>query len=103
MAFHHQRAEAEFICANVTGVIDINDEVALASAPGRDRIEQEINAALRRSARLALNDLSVDVRPDGTVTLAGTVTSCAGHDEAVSATWCAPGVTNVDDRIMVAY
>jgi BON domain len=60
-------------------------EVALASAPGRDRIEQEIDAALRRSARLALDDLSVDARPDGTVTLAGTVASCPEHEEALTA------------------
>jgi osmotically-inducible protein OsmY len=103
VAFHYQRDEAEFICANVRGVLEINDEIALASALGSDRIQHEISAALRRSARLAVDDLSVDVRPDGTVILAGTVTSCAEHDEAIAAAWFAPGVTDVDDRVIVIY
>jgi osmotically-inducible protein OsmY len=62
VAFHHQRAEAEFICANVRRVVEINDEVAL-----------------------------------------GTVTSCAEHDEATTVAWSPPGVTDVDDRVIVAY
>jgi len=32
---------------------------------------------------------------NGTVTLRGTVSSWADHDEAVSAAWAAPGVTRV--------
>jgi osmotically-inducible protein OsmY len=103
VAFHHQRAEAEFICANVRGVLDISDEIALKSCPGSDCIQQEVSAALRRSARLAIDKLSVDARPDGTVILAGTVTSYSEHDEALIAAWSAYGVTDVDDRIIVAY
>lgn len=101
VAFHRQRAEAEFICANVHGVLDINDEIALISAPWGDHVEREISAALKRTARLAVDYLSVDARPDGTVTLSGTVTSCAEHDDALAAAWSAPGVTAVDDRIFV--
>jgi len=103
MAFNHERAEAEFICAGVHGVIDINDELKLSSAPQGDHIQHQISAALRRNARLAVDDLSVDVRPDGTVILAGTVTSCPEHDDALATAWSAPGVTDVDDRITVIY
>ena len=35
--------------------------------------------------------------------LAGTVKSWAEHDEAMAAVWSAPGVTAVDDRIVVEY
>ena len=35
--------------------------------------------------------------------LAGAVNSWAKHDEAVAAAWSAPGVTEVDDRILVEY
>jgi osmotically-inducible protein OsmY len=101
VVFHHQRAEAEFICASVRGVVDINDQVTLSSAPRGDNIEHQISSAFRRSARLAIDDLSVDVRPDGTVVLAGAVTSCPEHDDALAAAWSAPGVTDIDDRIIV--
>jgi osmotically-inducible protein OsmY len=37
------------------------------------------------------------------VTLVATVSSWAEHDEAVAAAWSAPGVTEVDDQILVAY
>ncbi|MGP7999286.1 MAG: BON domain-containing protein [Streptosporangiaceae bacterium] len=46
--------------------------------------------------------LSVDTTACGQVTLVGTVSSWAEHDEAVAAAWSAPGVTAVDDRIVVA-
>jgi len=36
VAFHHQRAEAEFVCANVRGVV----EIALESSPGSDYIQR---------------------------------------------------------------
>ncbi len=103
VAFHHQRAEAEFISAGVRGVIDINDEIKLSSVPRGDHIQHQISAALRRSARLAVDNLSVDLRPDGTVVLAGTVTSWPEHDDALAAAWSARGVTDVDDRIVVIY
>jgi osmotically-inducible protein OsmY len=103
VAFHDQRTEAEFICANVRGVLEINDEIALESSPGSDCIQREVSAALRRSARLSIVDLSVDARSDGTVIVQGTVICCPEHDEAITIAWSAPGVTDVDDRIIVAY
>ena len=48
------------------------------------------------------DSVSVD-SSNGTITLDGTVSSWADHDEAVSAAWAAPGVTNVKDHIHVAY
>jgi len=37
------------------------------------------------------------------VTINGTVSSWAEHDEAIDAAWAAPGVTFVDDRMTVSY
>jgi osmotically-inducible protein OsmY len=56
---------------------------------------------LRRNAPLALHDLSVNVLSCGIVTMSGTVTTWAEHDEAVAAGWSARGVARVDDRIVV--
>ena len=101
--WQYQRDEAELLTASVPGVAGIDDDITLTSAPdGRD-IKNDISAAFRRNARLDADELSVDTPSYGTVILAGAVNSWAEHDEAVAAAWSAPGVTEVDDRILVEY
>ena len=101
--WQYQRDEAEFLAASVPGVFGIQNDITLAStSDGRD-IRAGISDAFRRSATLDADELSVDVTSYGAVILAGAVSSWAEHDEAVAAAWCAPGVTEVDDRIVVEY
>lgn len=104
--WQYQRDEAEFLTASVPGVFGIRNDIQLTAPPdGRrdmDGIRDEIGHAFRRNATLDAEELSVDVTSPGTVVLAGTVNSWAEHDEAVAAAWSAPGVTQVDDRIVVA-
>jgi osmotically-inducible protein OsmY len=101
--WQYQRDEAEFLTARVPGVRGIRNDLTLTSTPdGRD-IQSDISDAFRRSARLDAEELSVDTTSYGTVILAGAVSSWAEHDEAVAAVWSAPGVTEVDDRIVVEY
>jgi osmotically-inducible protein OsmY len=101
--WQYQQDEAEFLTASVPGVSGIQNQIALTSAPdGRD-IQSDISDAFRRSAKLDADELSVDTTSYGTVILAGAVSSWAEHDEAVAAAWSAPGVTEVDDRIVVEY
>ena len=84
-------------------MLGIRNDIALTSTPdGRD-IKSDISDAFRRSARLDAEELSVDTTSYGAVILAGVVSSWAEHDEAVAAAWSAPGVTEVDDRIVVEY
>jgi osmotically-inducible protein OsmY len=101
--WQYQRDEAEFLTASVPGVSGLKNDITLTSAPdGRD-IRNDISDAFRRSARLDADELSADVPSYGTVILAGAVSSWAEHDEAVATVWSAPGVTEVDDRIVVEY
>jgi osmotically-inducible protein OsmY len=101
--WQYQRDEAEFLTASVPGVLGIRNDITLTSTPdGRD-ITSDISDAFRRSARLDAEELSVDTTSYGAVILAGAVSSWAEHDEAVAAVWSAPGVTEVDDRIVVEY
>ena len=101
--WQYQRDEAEFLTASVPGVSGLKNDITLTSAPdGRD-IRNDISDAFRRSARLDADELSADTPSYGTVILAGAVSSWAEHDEAVAAAWSAPGVTEVDDRIVVEY
>ena len=101
--WHYQRDEAEFLATNVPGVLAVTNDITLTSKPdGRD-IRTDISWAFRRSALLDADELSVETTSYGTVILAGTVNSWAEHDEAVAAAWSAPGVTEVDDQIVVEY
>ena len=105
--WQYQRDEAELLTANVPGVFGIENGITLTSPPDgrgiRNGIRNGISDAFRRSARLDADELSVDTPSYGTVILAGAVSSWSEHDEAVAAAWSAPGVTEVDDRIVVEY
>ena len=98
-----ERDEAEFVAANILGVVEVDDEIDLVPpAPSEGDVRHSIKKAMERNAKLDAESVSVD-SSNGTVTLDGTVSSWADHDEAISAAWAAPGVTNVKDHILVAY
>jgi osmotically-inducible protein OsmY len=101
--WQHQRDEAESICASVSGVIAVDDEISLNPAPGDGDIAQGVSASYRRSARLSRYGLSVDSPYPGVLVLSGAVSSWAEHDDALVAAWSAPGVTEVYDRVVVLY
>ena len=98
-----ERDEAEFVAANVLGVVSVDDEIDLVPpTPTAGDVQHSIKKAMERNAKLDADSVFVD-SSNGTITLDGTVSSWADHDEAVSAAWAAPGVTNVKDHIHVAY
>lgn len=101
--WHYQRDEAKFLTASMPGVCGIADEITLTSAPDGHDVARGIIHAFRRSAVLRLHQLSVETASYGSVIVAGTVHSWAEHDEAIAAAWSAPGVTDVDDRVVVEY
>jgi osmotically-inducible protein OsmY len=98
-----ERDEAQFIASNVLGVVAVDGEIELvAPSPSAGDVKHSIKKAMERNAKLDADGVSVD-SSDGQVTLHGTVSSWAEHDDAVDAAWAAPGVTRVQDRILVAY
>ena len=101
--WQYQRDEAEFLAASVPGVSGIRNAIGLASAPDAHDVKQGIADAFRRNAKLDAGRLSVETTSYGRVSLTGTVSSWAEHDEAVTAAWSAPGVTEIDDQLKVAY
>lgn len=101
--WHCQRHEAEYRTARVTGVVGIDNAIALTQAPGAPEALAGIRRALRRNAMLDADAISVDTASIGRVVLSGSVRSWAAHDDALAAAWSAPGVTEVDDGIRVEY
>jgi osmotically-inducible protein OsmY len=99
----YQRDEAELVAGNVRGVVGVWDDVELLGAePDGDDVQHAISKAFKRNAKLDAKDITVETE-GRTVTLKGTVSSWAEHDEAVDAAWSAPGVQKVKDHILVAY
>jgi osmotically-inducible protein OsmY len=96
-----QREEAELVSMTVPGVRGVADEIAIVAARADADMQQSVISAYRRSASLARQLLSVDAPLSGVVIVSGTVTSWAQHEEAVAAAWSVPGVTRVDDRILL--
>jgi osmotically-inducible protein OsmY len=93
----------ESVAGNLLGVIGVKDEVELiAPGPTADDVEHSIKKAMERNAKLDAESVAVE-SSNGTITLRGTVSSWADHDEAVAAAWAAPGVTRVKDHILIAY
>ena len=98
-----ERDEAELVASNVPGVIDVVSYIELvAPGPSAGDVSHSIKEAMKRNAKLDARAVKVE-SSNGVVKLKGTVSSWADHDEAVNAAWAAPGVIDVEDRILVAY
>jgi osmotically-inducible protein OsmY len=101
--WQYQRDEAEFIAANILGVVDVWSDIELTGAmPSASDVQSSIKSAFKRNAKLDAEDLTVETK-NGTITVKGVVGSWSEHDEAISAAWAAPGVREVNDKILVAY
>jgi osmotically-inducible protein OsmY len=101
--WQYQRDEAEFVASNIVGALDVFDEIVLNyPTPDAGDVQESIKKAFKRNASLDANDLDIS-SDNGTVTIDGTVSSWAEHDEAIDAAWSAPGVTSVRDRMTVSY
>jgi osmotically-inducible protein OsmY len=64
-------------------------------------IRRKIEEALRRAAEVDASRVTVET-DGGEVILRGTVRSWAERQDAERAAWSAPGVTKVDNRIIVS-
>jgi len=100
--WQYQRDEAEYVASNIVGALEVSDEIELKPEPSAHDVKEDIESAFKRNAKLDANDLHVSTS-NGTVTIKGTVSSWAEHDEAIDAAWAAPGVTSVHDRMAVEY
>jgi osmotically-inducible protein OsmY len=101
--WQYQREEADSVASKVHGVVTVVNQVQLvAPGPNAEDVKHAIKKAMERNAKIDAESVEVE-SSNGTVTLRGLVSSWADHDEAVSAAWSAPGVTDVKDHILVAY
>ncbi|MEA2995830.1 MAG: hypothetical protein QOG74_1379 [Alphaproteobacteria bacterium] len=99
--WQYQRQTAENVVRRIKGVKGVSNTILLKPRAEPTEVKRKIQEALRRSAEVDANRIEVEAR-GGEVTLKGTVRSWIEREEAERAAWAAPGVTKVEDRIVVS-
>jgi osmotically-inducible protein OsmY len=100
--WQYQRDAAENAVRRVRGVKGVSNMIAVEPRAKPADIWQKIQEALKRNAEVDANRVTVET--DGSeVILSGTVRSWTEHHEAERVAWSVPGVTKVEDRIVVAH
>jgi osmotically-inducible protein OsmY len=103
VAWHHQRVAAKHAVAAIPGVTAVHnliEIVPVAEMVPSDDAKANVTAALLRNAELDAQHVAVTV--NGTeIQLTGHVSSWAAQHQAEFAAWCTPGVTHVDNRLLI--
>jgi osmotically-inducible protein OsmY len=96
-----QRDAADRCVRYLRGVVDVTNEISIKPSAKWIDVKIKIEDAFRRNADLDARRISV-VTSDGRVTLTGTVRTWSERDAAVSSAWAAPGVTRVEDDLVIS-
>jgi osmotically-inducible protein OsmY len=95
-----QKTEAEGAIHKLTGVVEVFNQIRIAAPAHAHEVREKIQKALQRSA--GLDALGITVRTDGgKVVLNGKVRAWYERELAEQAAWSAPGVSAVEDHIIV--
>jgi len=98
--WQYQRRAADHSVRYLAGVKDVNNHIVVKAGIDRIAVKTQIEAALLRNAQLDANNIRVEVRSNHVV-LRGTVQSWIEREEAERAAWAAPGVSDVDNLLVV--
>lgn len=96
-----ERSSAEDAVRFLSGVKGVSNTIILKPSIQPTAVKEAIIKALKRDAEIDAEHINVTA--DGSkVTLDGTVTSWDEREEAGSAAWCAPGVTEVRNNLLIS-
>jgi osmotically-inducible protein OsmY len=95
-----QRQDAERVVRRLTGVKGVTNLITVKPRVTAVDLKRKIEDALVRDARLDAERITVEV-DGGKAILRGTVRSWAEKEEAERVAWSAPGITEVENRIVL--
>lgn len=98
--FAYQRRAAQHALEQLVGVRGVTNKISVRPAVAPDDLRRRLNTALHR---YACNEFAnIETRTEGSrVVLSGKVRSWIERDLVQDAAWSAPGVTEVDNYILV--
>jgi len=99
--FGFQRRAAERAIQRLSGVKGVSNLITIKPLLSPTDLKQKIEKALVRNAETDARHITVEVQ-GSKVILYGTVRSYAEKQEAEDTVWSAPGVSEVDNRIVVS-
>jgi len=99
--YKHEQIAVENAIRNMAGVKGITNHIKVTPVATPSEVKTKIENAMRRAAELDAHKIQVDVR-GAKVILRGKVRSWAERNAAERAAWSAPGVTEVEDDLLIA-
>lgn len=98
--WEYQRSAAQRAVQFLTGVNGVYNTITIKKKVFAPDVKYRIERALKRSAEVDASHIKVEAL-EGKVTLRGRVHSWSARKDAENAAWSAPGVTLVDDELVV--
>lgn len=98
--WQYQKDAASKAVRNLTGVHGVTNRITLKPHANVTQVKEKIEAAFRRSADIDSKHVRVVVEGDRVI-LRGDVRSWKEYEDAEWAAWSAPGVTDVENRLVV--
>ncbi|MGY3505099.1 BON domain-containing protein [Bradyrhizobium sp. USDA 4471] len=99
--WQYQKTAAESAVRKVKGVKGVINVIMVQPKVQPSELKQKIQDAFKRNAEVDANRIEVEAN-GSEVVLKGTVRSWIEREEAERVAWSAPGVSRVDDRIVVS-
>ena len=96
----YQRAAAHEALENLSGVKGITNNIKIKPAASVKDVKKEIIAAFHRSATLDAEHIHIEISGSKAI-LTGKVRSWAEKNDAANAAWRAPGITMVENKLVI--
>jgi osmotically-inducible protein OsmY len=99
--WQYQKTTADTAVRKVKGVKGVTNVITVKPKVQPSDLQRKIMEAFKRNAEVDANRITVEAK-GSEVILKGTVRSWIEREEAERVAWSAPGVTKVEDRIVVS-